>query len=58
MTFLLAVLQSAALVVLEHAVSAAEVTGAEVAVANDTLRLLPALLETAADLLGRHDVGE
>ena len=37
---------------LEHAVLAAEVAGAEAAVADDALRGVAAVLETAADLLG------
>jgi hypothetical protein len=37
---------------LEHAVLAAEVTGAEAAVTDDALGGVAAVLETAADLLG------
>lgn len=49
---LLAVLQPGAVVGLEHAVAAAEVAGAEPAVANDGLGAVLAVLEAAADLLG------
>lgn len=51
---LLAVLQAAALVVLQHAMLAAEVALAEGAVAHDPLRPVLAVLEGALYLLGRH----
>ena len=51
MALLLAVLEPAALVVLEHAVLAAEVALAEGAVAHDALRAVPAVLEGALLLL-------
>lgn len=54
MALLLAVLQPAALVVLEHAVLAAKVALAEGAVPHDPLRPVLAVLEVALDLLGRH----
>lgn len=54
MALLLAVLQAAAFVVLEHAVLAAEVPLAEGAVAHDALRPVLAVLEGALYLLGRH----
>lgn len=54
MALLLAVLEALALVVLEHAVLAAVVPAAEAAVTDDTLRRVLAVLERAADLLGRH----
>lgn len=54
MALLLAVLEALALMVLEHAVLAAVVPAAEAAVADDALRRVLALLERAADLLGRH----
>jgi hypothetical protein len=52
LVLLLAVLQPGAAVRLEHAVLAAEVAGAEAAVADDALRGVAAVLEAAADLLG------
>lgn len=55
---LLAVLQSLALVVFQHAVLAAVVTTAEAAVADDRLRFVLAVLERAADLLGRHSAAQ
>ena len=54
MALLLAVLQAAALVVLQHAVLTAEVPLAEGAVAHDALRPILAVLEGALDLLRRH----
>lgn len=54
MALLLAVLQAAALVVLQHAMLAAEVALAEGAVAHDPLRPVLAVLEGALYLLGRH----
>lgn len=54
MALLLAVLQAFALVVLEHAVLAAVVAAAEAAVADNGLCAILAVLEGAADLLGRH----
>ena len=51
---LLAVLQALALVVLEEPVLAAEMAGAEAAVAHYALRRVLACLETTPDLLGRH----
>lgn len=54
MALLLAVLQTLALVVLEHAVLAAVVTGTEATVADNGLGAILAVLEGAADLLGRH----
>lgn len=48
------VLEPAALVVLQKPVPAAEVPVAETAVADDALGLVPAVLEAAPDLLGRH----
>jgi hypothetical protein len=55
---LLAVLEALAPVVLEQAVLAAEMAGAEAAVADDALGGVLALLEGAADLLGRHAATE
>ena len=54
MAFLLAVLEALALVVLKHAVLAAVVAAAEAAVADNGLGTVLAVLEGAADLLGRH----
>ena len=54
MALLLAVLQTRALVILQHAVFAAEVAGAEAAVPDDALGRFLAVFERAADLLGRH----
>ena len=54
MTFLLAVLQSTAFVVLQHPVFTAKVSRAEAAVSNYTLRLIFAVFEGAADFLRRH----
>ena len=54
MTLLATILEAAALVILQHAMLAAVVAGAEAAVANDALGLLLAVLEAAADLLGWH----
>lgn len=54
MALLLAVLEPAALVVLEHAVLAAKVALAEGAVAHDALRPVPAARHGAPELLGRH----
>jgi hypothetical protein len=51
LVLLLAVLQARAVMWLEHAVLAAEVTSAEAAVADDALGGVAAVLETAADLL-------
>jgi hypothetical protein len=48
------VLEAAALVVLQKAVLATEVTVAEAAVTKDALDGLAAVLGTAADLLGDH----
>lgn len=50
--FLLAVLQPGAVMRLEHAVLAAEMTLAKPTVANDALRGVFAVLEAASDLLG------
>ena len=52
LVLLLAVLQSWAAMRLQHAVLAAEVAGAEAAIADDALRCVAAVLEAAADLLG------
>ena len=49
---LLAVLEACAVVRFQHAVLAAEVAGAEAAVADDALRGIAAVLEAAADLFG------
>lgn len=54
MALLLTVLQAAALVVLQHTVLAAEVTGAEAAVADYPLCGVLAVLECTADLFGWH----
>jgi len=54
MALLFAVLQALALVVLEHAVLAAVVTGAEATVTDNGLGAVLAVLEGAADLLRRH----
>lgn len=54
MALLLAILQALALVVLEHAVLAAVVTGAESTVTDNGLGAILAVLEGAADLLGGH----
>jgi hypothetical protein len=54
MALFLAVLQTGAFVVLQHAVVAAEVTLAETAVAYDALCGLLAVLGVAADLLCAH----
>lgn len=54
MALLLAVLQPAALVVLQHAMLAAEVPLAERAVAHDALRAVLAVFEGALHLLGGH----
>lgn len=54
MALLLAILQALALVVLEHAVLAAMVTGAESTVTDNGLGAILAVLEGAADLLGGH----
>lgn len=54
MTLLLTVLQPAALVILQHAMLAAEMPLAEGAVAHDALRPVLAVLEGALHLLGRH----
>lgn len=48
------VLEAAALVVLQQPMLAAEVSVAEAAVPDDALCLVPAVLEAAPDLLGRH----
>jgi hypothetical protein len=55
---LLAVLESLALVVLEHAMTTAVSALAEAAVADNGLRAVLAVLEGAADLLGRHAAAE
>jgi hypothetical protein len=55
---LLAVLESLALVVLEHAMTTAVSALAEAAVADNGLRAVLAILEGAADLLGRHAAAE
>jgi hypothetical protein len=52
LVLLLAVLEPRTAVRLQHAVLAAEVAGAEAAVAYDALRGVAAVLEAAADLLG------
>ena len=52
LVLLLAVLQPRAAVRLQHAVLAAEVAGAEAAVADNALRGVTTVLEAAADLLG------
>lgn len=57
MGFLLAVLQSAAAMGLQHAVLGTEVAVAKAAVADDALGRLLALLETASGLAGGHGVG-
>jgi len=54
MALLLAVLQSVALVVLEHTVLGAVVAAAEAAVADNGLCAILAVLEGAADLLRGH----
>jgi len=55
---LLAVLESDALVVLEHAMTAAVSAFAEAAVADDGLGAVLAVLEGAADLLGGHSAAQ
>jgi hypothetical protein len=52
LVLLLAVLEPRTAVRLQHAVLAAEVAGAEAAVADNALRRVAAVLEAAADLLG------
>lgn len=54
MTFFLTVLETAALMVLQHTVFPAETTLAEGAVTHDPLRRLLTVLVRAADLLGRY----
>ena len=54
MALLLTILQPAALVVLEHAMLAAEVPLAERQIAHDALRPVLAVLEGAFHLLRRH----
>lgn len=54
MALFLAVFEALALMVFEESVLAAEMAVAEAAVADDALSLVFAVLETAADLLGRH----
>jgi len=54
MTLLLAILQTAALMVLQHPVLAAEMSGAEAAISDDALGGVLAVFEGAADLLGGH----
>lgn len=49
------VLKTGALVILQQAVSPAEMPLAEGAVSNDCLRSFPALLGAAASLLSSHD---
>ena len=52
LVLLLAILEACAVMRFEHAVLAAEVAGAEAAVADDALRSVTAVLEAAADLFG------
>lgn len=58
MALLLTVLKPLALVVLEQAVLAAEVTIAETTVTNDALCSVLALLMAATDLLGWHPTAQ
>jgi len=54
MTLLLTVLQTAALMILQHSVLAAEMSGAEAAITNNALSSVLAVFEGAAHFLGRH----
>ena len=58
MALLLTILQTLALVVLQHAVLTAVMTAAEPAVADNRLCTVFAILERAADLLGRHSTAK
>jgi len=54
MTLLLAVFQPATLMVLQHPVLSAEMSGAEAAIADNALGSVPAVFEGAAHLFGGH----
>lgn len=54
MTLLLTVLQPLTLMILQHTMLTAMVTAAKPAVPDNRLRLILAVFERAADLLGRH----
>ena len=54
MTLLLAVFQSAALMVLQHSVFSAEMPRAEAAIADNALRRVLAVFECTADLFRGH----
>ena len=54
MAFLLAILQPATLMVLQHSVLAAEVSGAEAAITDNALGSILAVFKCAAHLLGGH----